>query len=491
MNAPKPSTKPPSGMRDFLPADLARRQHVIDVVRRIYGSYGFVPLETPAIENLATLLGKYGDEGDQLLYRLLHRRDALQRGLEAGARAVAASPAEEGEATAAEARSDVKLYEAQLADQGLRYDLTVPLARVAAQYDLPKYFKRYQIQPVWRADRPGKGRFREFFQCDVDITGTASLVAEAEVCSAVTEVLLALGFKDFKIRINHRQLLRAMIHTAGIDVEHEAAALVAIDKLDKIGHGGVLAELATRGITTDAANKLMLLVLTADAEALFGFDLNIVANGPKTGIGRVRKHITDPRGLQALDELDQLFDLLAATPAGPHINLSLDLARGLGYYTGSIFEIAVPDLAGSLGGGGRYDNLVGMFGKKQVPAVGFSLGLERILVVMEERGMFPDLSVGPDVLLCWMEGTPRIEALRVAHALRRQGLKVEVFPEEAKLGKQLQYADAPGVKAPVAAIVGADELKAGQVTLKHLASGGQETVALEGAGEAVRALLRR
>lgn len=495
MNAPKISTKPPSGMRDFLPADIARRQHVIDVVRRIYGSYGFVPLETPAIENLSTLLGKYGEEGDQLLYRLLHRRDALHRGLEAGAKLVADLPDEArgpaGEDANREARADVRLYESQLSDQGLRYDLTVPLARVAAQYDLPKYFKRYQIQPVWRADRPGKGRFREFYQCDVDVTGTSSLVAEAEVCGAVAEVLHALGFTDFKIRVNHRQLLRAMMHHAGIDVAHEAAALVAIDKLDKVGHGGVLEELATRGITTEAANKLMMLVLTADGEQLFGFDLNQIAEGPKTPIKRVRKQITDELGLKALADLEELFDLLAATPAGPHIQLSLDLARGLGYYTGSIFEIAVPDLAGSLGGGGRYDNLVGMFGKKQVPAVGFSLGLERILVVMEERGMFPNLSIGPDVLLCWMEGTPRVEALRVAHSLRRQGVKVEVFPEEAKLGKQLQYADTPGVKAPVAAIVGGEELKAGQVTLKHLASGTQERVALEGAGEAVRALLRQ
>jgi histidyl-tRNA synthetase len=249
-------------------------------------------------------------------------------------------------------------------------------------------------------------------------------------------------------------------------------------------------ELAARGISETAADTLLLMVLSGDAAAILGFGAERNDSKPKAGLARVRKQIHDPRGVQALAELEQLVDLLAATPAGPHVTLSLDLARGLGYYTGAIFEIAVPDLAGSLGGGGRYDDLVGMFGKKQIPAVGFSLGLERILVVMEERGMFPNLSVGPDVLLCWMEDTAKIEALRVAHALRRQGLKVEVFPEEAKLGKQLQYADAPGVKAPVAAIVGKDELAAGQVTLKLLASGAQETVALEGAGEAVRALLR-
>lgn len=481
MNQPKISTKPPSGMRDFLPADIARRQHVIDVVRRIYGSYGFVPLETPAIENLSTLLGKYGEEGDQLLYRLLHRRDALKRGL--GEASSLEAAAEEGAALSA--------VQALLADQGLRYDLTVPLARVAAQYEVPKFFKRYQIQPVWRADRPGKGRFREFYQCDVDITGTTSLIAEAEVIGAVAEVLHALGFTEFKIRLNHRQLLRSLMHAAGIDAAHEAAALVAVDKLDKVGQGGVREELAARGISAHAADSLMMMILSAEAEALLGFGGEVLAKGPRAGLGRLRKQIEEERGQRAITDLEQLVDLLAATPAGPHVALSLDLARGLGYYTGAIFEVAVPDLAGSLGGGGRYDDLVGVFGKKQLPAVGFSLGLERILVVMEERGMFPHLSVGPDVLLCWMEGTPRVEALRVAHALRRQGVKVEVFPEEAKLGKQLQYADAPGVKAPVAAIVGGDELAAGQVALKHLASGVQERVAIEGAGEAVRALLHR
>ena len=464
MNAPKLSTKPPSGMRDFLPEDLARRQHVIDIVREVYSRHGFVPLETPTIENLSTLLGKYGEEGDQLLYRILHRRDNLSR-------ALAAEPSQ-----------------ATLSDEGLRYDLTVPLARVVAQYELPKFFKRYQIQPVWRADRPGKGRFREFYQCDVDITGTQSLIAEAEVCGAVAEVLHALGFKDFKIRLNHRQLLRSMMLTAGIDLAHEAAALVAVDKLDKIGDGGVREELAARGIPGESANILMELILMAEADALFGIPFTRGPSGPKAGLTIIAKRITDPAGVAAIAELDQLVDLLAATPAGPHVSLSLDLARGLGYYTGAIFEIAVPDLNGSLGGGGRYDNLVGMFGKKQVPAVGFSLGLERILVVMEERKMFPTLSVGPQLLLCWM-GVAPAAVLGVAGKLRSQGLKVEVFPEEGKLGKQLQYADSPGVKAPLAGILGEEELAAGVLTLKHLGSGEQTRVRIDEAGAAVQRLL--
>lgn len=476
MNSPKISTKPPSGMRDFLPAELARRNHVIAIVREVYGRHGFLPLETPTIENLSTLLGKYGEEGDQLLYRLLERRDALKTALEK------IGPPSDAWRTP-------QLAQAALAEEGLRYDLTVPLARVVAQYELPKFFKRYQIQPVWRADRPGKGRFREFYQCDVDITGTRSLIAEAEVCAAVCEVLHALGFQGFKLRINHRQLLRSMMHAAGIDLAHEAAALIAVDKLDKIGDGGVREELAARGISSDSANRLMELILFAEADAIFGIPLTRGPQGPRAGLAAIRKHIADPAGQQALTELEQLVGLLEASPAGPHVQLSLDLARGLGYYTGAIFEISVPDLAGSLGGGGRYDDLVGMFGKKQVPAVGFSIGLERILVVMEERGMFPALSVGPELLLCWM-GVAQEKVIAAAHQLRAQGLRVEVFPEEAKLGKQLQYADAPGVKAPLAAILGETELAAGEITLKHLGSGEQTRVAIADAGGAARVLLK-
>ena len=232
------STKPPSGTRDFLPRDVARRRHVTSLVREVYEAHGFVPLETPTFENLSTLLGKYGDEGDQLLYRLLHRRDALARAVD-GAHA-AGRP----------------VTETELADQGLRYDLTVPLARVVAQYpDLPKFFKRYQIQPVWRADRPGRGRFREFYQCDVDVTGTRSLVAEADVCSAVVSVLHRLGFDRFTVRLNHRGLLRSMVRRAGIDVSLEGTALVAVDKLDKIGAEGVLAELAQKCASARAGAK--------------------------------------------------------------------------------------------------------------------------------------------------------------------------------------------------------------------------------------------
>jgi histidyl-tRNA synthetase len=448
------STKPPSGMRDFLPGDLARRRHVIEVVRAIYESHGFVPLETPTIENLSTLLGKYGDEGDQLLYRVLHRRDRLDRAVQAGL--------ERG-----------RLEPGDLADEGLRYDLTVPLARVVAQYaELPKFFKRYQIQPVWRADRPGRGRFREFYQCDVDVTGTTSLVAEAEVCTAVARALRALGFSDFELRLNHRRVLRGMIEGAGIPVALEGSALVAVDKLDKIGPEGVLAELAQRGVDGDAALRL----------------LEAVAWREPDGIAALRARLGGEGSGAALDDLAQLRTLLDATAAGPHVQLRPDLARGLSYYTGPIFEIAVPDLAGSLGGGGRYDGLVGMFGKAQVPAVGFSLGLERILVVMGERGMYPELAVGPDVLVCWRD-VELAAVLQTAAAVRDAGLRAEVYPEPAKLGKQLQYA-AEGARAAAVVIVGPDELAAGAWTLKRLDSGEQHTLARDEATARLREWFR-
>lgn len=450
------STKPPSGMRDFLPEELLQRRYVIDLVRRTYELYGFAPVETPSIENLSTLLGKYGEEGDQLLYRILHRRDALKRALEAD-----------------------EVSESSLSDLGLRYDLTVPLARVVAQYgDLPRFFKRYQIQPVWRADRPGRGRFREFYQCDVDVTGTGSLLAEADVLSAVSRVLQELGFNDFTIQLNHRDLLTSLIAAAGIDSSLEETALVAVDKLDKIGEEGVAAELVTRGVGEDCAKELLSLIQRNDQE------------GDGELAQRLKASLGSDQAGKAVDELIQLMAISAEGPAGNHLRLNPALARGLGYYTGAIFEITVDDLAGTLGGGGRYDGLVGMFGKQAVPAVGFSLGLERILLVMEERGMYPPLQAGPQIVLCSM-GVPPDRVFSVAETLRAQGLRIEIYPEPAKLGKQLQYADSPGVKAPCAAIIGEDELAQGTITLKALESGVQETLPVEDVAKHLDALLQK
>ncbi len=433
------STKPPSGMRDFLASDLARRRHVIGVIQSVYESFGFVPLETPTIENLSTLLGKYGPEGDQLLYRLMHRREKLARVLEQGA-----------------------LKESDLSDEGLRYDLTVPLARVVANYrDLPAFYRRYQIQPVWRADRPAKGRFREFYQCDVDVTGTTAMVADAEVCAAVAGVLQKLGFADFTIHVNHRELLRALVSDAGIAPSAEGTALVAIDKLDKIGAEGVLKELQERGISA------------ACGEALMGS----LAAAKEVGFLEARAKDETKSGASGARALLELFALARETTAGAVLRFSPELARGLSYYTGPIFEITVPGLAGSLGGGGRYDGLIGMFTRAQIPAVGFSLGLERILLVMEEREMFPELAVGPQILVCRFPDVSAAEALRAASQLRAQGLRVELYPEADKLGKQLAYATTIG--AQYAAVLGRVEVDGGAIALKNLATGEQRTISIE------------
>ncbi len=430
------STKPPSGMRDFLAADVVQRRHVLSVVQRVYESFGFVPLETPTIENLSTLLGKYGPEGDQLLYRILHRRERLARALEGGAPT-----------------------ELDLSDEGLRYDLTVPLARVVANYtELPAFYKRYQIQPVWRADRPAKGRFREFYQCDVDITGTKSIVADAEVCGAIAAVLEQLGFTDFKILLNHRELLRALVTEADIAPEQEALALIALDKLDKIGADGVAKELDEKGIGAERGRNLLRALEAARAPDFLA----------------TRSGDTAKPGSQAARELLTLMEIAAGGPAGSHVTFDPTLARGLSYYTGPIFEISCAGLAGSMGGGGRYDNLIGMFTKRSIPAVGFSLGLERVLLVMAERGMFPRLGIGPQLLLCRFADVPAAAAVQIASSLRAQGLRVEVFADTPALGKQLGYADTIG--AEFAAILGGKELAEGTITLKRLATGEQQTV---------------
>ena len=436
-----PSTKPPSGTRDYLPETVAKRRYVVAKIENVFQRYGFLPLETPAIENLSTLLGKYGEEGDQLLFRLLHRGDKLTRALEKPAPEVG-----------------------DLAELGLRYDLTVPLARVVAQYgnSLPRVFKRYQIQPVWRADRPAKGRFREFYQCDVDLTGTTSLLAEAEVMNAVSSALLELGFSNFSIALNHRVILRSMIGAAGIDPDLEGSALVAIDKLDKIGADGVQAELTQRGIAPDSAQRL--LAMTTSTPEMSNHAVLEALHG----------QLLQPEAQQALNALETLVALTMDAPAGPHIRLAPALARGLSYYTGPIFEVVSTDFSGSLGGGGRYDNLVGMFSNKQVPAVGFSLGLERILLLMEERQMFPALQLTAQVMVCVLPDTPLPPAVGLASRLRQAGITVEVYPEQSKLKRQLSAADTQQI--PYALILGPDEVERQRYTLKNLATGEQQSL---------------
>ncbi len=431
-------TRPARGMRDFLPEDVRRREYVIGIVTDVYRRYGFEPLETPALENIETLTGKYGEEGHKLIFKVLRRG--------------------EGE-TSGET------------DLALRYDLTVPLARVVAEHrgKLPKFFKRYQIQPVWRADRPARGRFREFYQCDVDAIGSGSMVVEAELCAAVSDVLVALGFSDFVIKLNHRRVLTALLDAAGVPPALHGSALVAIDKLDKAGPAGVGRELAERGVPDSAASAMV---------SMFEGGLTL---------DRARQRVAGlPDGAAGIDDLDRIFALGAATGAASYLRFDPTVARGLSYYTGAIMEIAVPDLAGSLGGGGRYDGLIGMFLGEEVPACGFSHGLERILVVMGERGMFPPAvqQSSADVLVTLLDADMLPEALKLATELRRQGLRVELYPQPDKLGKQMKYAADRHV--PFAAILGGDEIARGEVTLKNLGTGTQASVRRDTVAAALR-----
>ncbi|PYS80530.1 MAG: histidine--tRNA ligase, partial [Acidobacteria bacterium] len=444
--------------------DVRRREYVISRIKDVYERYGFEPLETPAVENIETLLGKYGEEGNQLIFKILKRGEHERTGE---------------------------------ADLALRYDLTVPLARVVAEYGdkLPRFFKRYQIQPVWRADRPARGRFREFYQCDVDCIGTRSPVVEAELCAAASDALKSLGFTNFTIRLNHRQVLAGVLEAAGVAPDKRADALVALDKLDKIGREGVAKEFERRGIAAESG------------EALLGFFENLpalehaaefVAEGEeatrmeaynRAALGRLVEFIGGhDAGALGLEELRQIVEYSSAYSVADKVKIDPSLARGLSYYTGAIMEISVPDLAGSLGGGGRYDNLVGMFSSRDIPACGFSLGLERIIVVMTERGMFPqDLErAAADVLVTVWDEESIKDSLAFAGELRRSApaLRVDVYPEADKLGKQFKYASSRGV--PFVVVIGDEERARGEVALKDMKTGEQRTVKREQAAAALQ-----
>ena len=425
-------TRPARGMRDFLPEDVRRRDYVIGIITSVYQRHGFEPLETPALENIETLTGKYGEEGNKLIFKVLRRGEHESSGE---------------------------------TDLALRYDLTVPLARVVAEYrgKLPKYFKRYQVQPVWRADRPARGRFREFYQCDVDAIGSRSPVVEAEMLSAVSDVLGELGFNDFTIQLNHRQLLTATLNRAGIDPSLHTAALISLDKLDKIGVDGVLEEMVSRTVPRDAAKALLDNIGSSDVASF-----------------------RDGEGAAAADNLGEIMNLVESTSAAGHVKFAPRLARGLSYYTGAIMEVTVPDLAGSLGGGGRYDGLIGMFLGEDVPACGFSLGLERILVVMTERKMFPAEveQASADVLLTVFDAPTIPEVLKLAAELRQGNVRVEIYPEADKLGKQMKYASSKRIR--FAAILGGDEIARKEVTIKNLETGEQQSVRRPSVAELVK-----
>lgn len=442
------STKSASGMRDFLPKDVQRRNRVFNIIREVYESYGFEPLDTPAMERLSILMGKYGEEGDKLLFKVMKRGRKLEKAL----------------------RMD-EPKDTDVADMGLRYDLTVPLARVYAEYwtQLPRFFKRYQIAPVWRADRPQKGRFREFYQCDVDVIGSEAMTVEAEVTAALAEVLVRLGFTAFRIHVNHRKLLTAMMEKAGVAPDMRQEALIAIDKLDKIGRDGVVEELENRGIERGSIDSLMPLLDQASEPTSPGeFDNEATLAALRAEVGELES------GQKALSDLDKLLKFATSGSAADYLYIDPYLARGLSYYTGPIFEIRSDEFSGSLGGGGRYDELIGMFTKNTVPACGFSLGVERILVLMEERGMFDERESEVDVLVTLWNDDFTPNSFRLANELREAGLKVDLYPDNDRYGKQFGYADERNI--PFVAILAPDELEAGVVALKDMKSGDQEKV---------------
>jgi histidyl-tRNA synthetase len=424
------STQPARGMRDFLPDDVRRRDYVVGVIRDVYDRYGFEPLETPAAENIETLLGKYGEEGNKLVFKILKRGEHEASGQ---------------------------------ADLALRYDLTVPFARVVAEYQakLPRIFKRYQIQPVWRADRPARGRFREFYQCDIDTIGSTSPAVEAEQIAAVSEILTALGFADFVIRVNHRKFLAAWLKQDGVPAEDHDDVMVVIDKVDKIGKDGVDKELAQKGYA-DQQRRAILARIGSQYSPDWLESVEREFHSMDAGVTNLR----------------EILKLVSLTAGAGKVSVDPSLARGLGYYTGAIMEINVKDLPGSLGAGGRYDNLVGMFLGSEVPASGFSLGLERILVVMQERGMFPasvDRS-SVDVVVAALDETAQAAAVELASSLRNGSkLRVDLYPDVAKkMDRIFKYVDQR--KARFIAILGGDEVAAGTVTVRDVAAKTKETM---------------
>ena len=445
--AQKPSI--PKGTRDFGQLEMARRNYIFDTIKSVFSLYGFQQIETPAMENLSTLMGKYGEEGDKLLFRIQN----------SGEKATLAP------------------------EKGLRYDLTVPFARYVVQHreEISFPFKRFQIQPVWRADRPQKGRYREFYQCDVDVIGSDSLIGELELIQIVEEVYRRLGI-NVCLHINNRKILAGIAEVIGapdkiIDIT------VAIDKLDKIGINAVNAELVERGLNDEQVAALQPILTTSPQPSPQGRE-----NNPKAKLAELREYLASSEiGLKGVEEMEEIFSLVEATTpslegrAGERFSIDLDLclARGLNYYTGAIFEVKALDAQiGSITGGGRYDNLTGIFGLPNVSGVGISFGADRIYDVLTELNLFPKtLQSATQILFAAFGNAELTYALKWAKELRQAGKAVEVYPEPTKMKKQMSYADAKQI--PFVAIVGGDEMAQNKVMLKNMTTGEQKLVTLE------------
>ena len=438
--AQKPSI--PKGTRDFGPAEMSGRNYIFDTIRAVFKKYGFNPLETPSMENLSTLLGKYGDEGDKLLFKILNSGDAFAK------------------VDAAEL-SNSNALSVKVCEKGLRYDLTVPFARYVVQHqnELVFPFKRYQIQPVWRADRPQKGRYREFYQCDVDVIGSKSLINELELVQIVDEVFGKFGI-NVCIKINNRKVLQGLAEVIGFP-DKLIDITVAIDKIDKIGLDAVKAELLERGIDEKgiATIEPVLLLQGTTAEKLSTMR-EILASSEA--------------GIKGVDELEELFGYINAAGISQEVEIDLSLARGLNYYTGAIFEVKAKDFAiGSICGGGRYDDLTGIFGLPNMSGVGISFGADRIYDVLMGLDKFPkDAIIGTQILFSNMGAAEVAYSLPIVAELRKQGYNCEIYPDNSKLKKQFDYATKKNI--PYFAIVGGEEIEKNVVNIKNLETGEQK-----------------
>ena len=454
--AQKPSI--PKGTRDFGPVEMAGRNYIFDTIRSVFKLYGYAPIETPSMENLSTLLGKYGDEGDKLLFRILNSGDAFS-GIDFSQFHVEGGAPDE---------YNSKALSLKVCEKGLRYDLTVPFARYVVQHqnDIAFPFRRYQIQPVWRADRPQKGRYREFYQCDADVIGSKSLLNELELVQIVDKVFSIFGI-SVCIKINNRKVLTGLAEICGFP-DKVVDITVAIDKIDKIGLEAVEAEMKEAGLPESAVEVIRpVLLLKGDVQEKLSVMRGLMSGGSASGA-------VSETGLKGLDELDELFGLIAGAGVGQETELDLSLARGLNYYTGAIFEVKAKDFAiGSICGGGRYDNLTGIFGLPGMSGVGISFGADRIYDVLTGLDKFPSgMKSSAKILFANMGDSEVRYLVPVVKALRDAGVSCEIYPDTAKLKKQFDYADRKAI--PFISIVGGDEIAGNSVNVKNLESGEQK-----------------
>ncbi len=442
----------PKGTRDFTPSEVVKRNYIFDVVKKHFTAFGFQPIETPSFENSETLMGKYGDEGDRLIFKILNSGDYLSK---------------VDDATYAD-RDSNKLT-TKISEKALRYDLTVPFARyvVMHQNELDFPFKRYQIQPVWRADRPQKGRFREFFQCDADVVGANSLLQEVELVQLYDAVFTDLGLNGVSIKLNNRKVLAGIAEVIGAK-EHLIDFTVALDKLDKIGEEGVKKEMLEKGISEEA------IVKAAPLFTMSGSNTDQLLALKEL----LQDSIEGSKGAEELSFIVETLEDLGLQSAT--LKLDVTLARGLNYYTGAIFEVAAPEKVklGSIGGGGRYDDLTGIFGLKDVSGVGISFGLDRIYLVLEELNLFPKaIDQSLDVLCVNFGDKEALAALKLVGKLRKMGVKADFYPSTAKMQKQMKYANNRNV--PYVVLIGEQELANNTFVVKEMAKGEQQTYSLD------------